>query len=570
MAICIPPLGSAESNSSAEIRLLEAFAAQLGDDYLVMHSIAWISKPKGDGPRDGETDFLICHPQHGLLVIEVKGGRISLDYAEKKWTSTDRNDHVHPIHNPFDQARRGKYGIIEKLKEAPLWQRLAVGRFAIGHAVFFPDIGDGHRLKGPDAPGEIIGDRNNLLAVRSWLDHVFRYWTSQDGGLKTNPIGQRGVDAARKIFARVVETRPLLSARIEEEERERINLTARQAVILDMLSRQRRVMVAGGAGTGKTLIAREKAVRAAEQGLHTLLVCYNRGLADHLREQCVGIENLEVATFHQLCRRWIDRAKSELGRDLIAEARRDYPGGNEFDQDQPIALAYAIDLFGPAYDAIIVDEAQDFGDEFWMPIELLLSDHEKALLYVFLDENQDIYGRSAAIPIAGEPMLLDKNCRNTNRIHDAAYRYYRGAIMEAPAITGVDVELLTATGVGKQAQAICALITRLIIEEKIKPQEIAVLLCDSRKREESEQALSAYPLPASAKWGRLEAYGLGSITVDTVAKFKGLERPVIILWALDESDTIKDRETLYVGMSRAKSLLYICGDRAACERIFPT
>ena len=205
-----------------------------------------------------------------------------------------------------------------------------------------------------------------------------------------------------------------------------------------------------------------------------------------------------------------------------------------------------------------------------MPIELLLSDHENALLYVFLDENQDIYGRSAAIPIAGEPMLLDKNCRNTNRIHDAAYRYYRGAVMEAPAITGVDVELLTATGVGKQAQAICALITRLVMEEKIKPQEIAVLLCDPRKREQSEQALSAHPIPASTKWGRLEAYGVGSITVDTVAKFKGLERPVIILWALDESDTDKDRETLYVGMSRAKSLLYICGERAACERISPS
>jgi len=567
MAICIPPLGDAESSSFAELRLLAAFAAQLDDDYLVMHSVAWISKPKGDGPRDGETDFLICHPQHGFLVIEAKGGRISLDYADRRWTSIDRNDVVHPIHNPFDQARRGKYGIIEKLKEAPLWQRATIGRFAIGYAVFFPDIGDGKRLKGPDAPAEIIGDRNDLAALRPWLDGVFRYWTSQDGAPKTNPIGPRGVDAARKIFARVVETRPLLSARIEDEERERISLTERQAVILDMLSRHRRAMVAGGAGTGKTLIAREKAVRAAEQGLRTLLVCYNRGLADHLREQCAGIDNLEVATFHQLCRRWIDKAKAELGRDLVAEARRDYPGGREYDQDQPIALAYAIDLFGPNYDAIVVDEAQDFGDEFWMPIELLLSDHENALLYVFLDENQDIYGRSAAIPIAGEPMLLDRNCRNTNRIHDAAYRYYKGAAIEAPAIAGVDVELLAATGIDKQAQAVCSLITRLIMEEKLKPHEIAVLLCDARKREQSEQALSAHSIPASAKWGRLEAYGVGSITVDTVARFKGLERPIVILWALDDCDPIEDRETLYVGMSRAKSLLYICGDRAACDRL---
>ncbi|MBY3297640.1 AAA family ATPase [Rhizobium laguerreae] len=550
------------------MRLYAALEAQLDDEYLIMHSVAWISKPRGDGPRDGETDFLVCHPRHGLLVIEVKGGRIELDYANRKWISTNRHGVANPIKNPFDQARNGKYGILEKLKEAPLWQKLGIGRFAIGYAIFLPDVGDGKKLKGPDAPAEIIGDRSDLTALRAWLEGVFQYWASQENGPQTAAIGQRGVEAARKIFARVVTTRPLFSARLEDEERERIKLTERQAIILDMLSRQRRIIVAGGAGTGKTLIAREKAVSAAEQGLNTLLVCYNRGLADHLREQCAGIDNLDVATFHQLCRRWIDKAKVELGRDLIAEARRDYPGLNEYDYHQPIALAYAIDLFGPHYDAIVVDEAQDFGDEFWMPIELLLSDHEKALLYVFLDENQDIYRRSAAIPIPGEPMMLDKNCRNTNRIHDAAYRYYKGAVIEAPAIDGVDVELLPATGIDKQAQAIASMVTRLVSEEQVKAHDIALLLCNPLKRELSERALTTNSIPASAKWGRLEAYGAGSITVDTVARFKGLERPIIILWALDDSDPIKDRETLYVGMSRAKSLLFLCGDRAACERLF--
>lgn len=567
MAICIPPLDALESTSSAEMRLYAALNAQLDDDYLVLHSVAWIAKPKGEGPRDGEVDFLIGHPRHGLLVIEVKGGRIDLDYSTRRWTSTDRLDIVHDIHNPFDQARRGKYGVLEKLKENPLWQKLAIGRFAIGHAIFVPDVGDGERLKGPDAPAEIIGDRNDLTTLASWVEGAFRYWASQPGdNQRSNPIGTRGVDAARKIFARVASTRSLLSIRLEDEERERITLTERQAVILDYLSRQRRVMVAGGAGTGKTLIAREKAVRSAEEGLSTLLVCFNRGLADHLREQCAGVANLEVASFHQLCRRWIEKARVDRGRDLIAEARRDYPSGNEYDHHQPIALALAIDLFGPHYDAIIVDEAQDFGDEFWMPIELMLSEHDKALLYVFLDENQDIYGRSAAIPIAGEPMLLDRNCRNTSQIHAAAYRYYKGTTIEAPAIAGVDVELLQATGIDKQARAIAFLVTRLVAEEKVKPHEIGILLCDASVREVCERALTATSIPASAKWGRLEAFGSGSVTVDTVARFKGLERSIIILWGLDACTPEKDRETLYVGMSRAKSLLFLCGNKEACER----
>src|SRR3546814_3045172 len=70
------------------------------------------------------------------------------------------------------------------------------------------------------------------------------------------------------------------------------------------------------------------------------------------------------------------------------------------------------------------------------------------------------------------------------------------------------------------------------------------------------------PIPRGVKWGRIEAYAPHSITVDTVARFKGLERAIIILWGLDNSDPQRDRETLYVGMSRAKSILYLCGTPA--------
>lgn len=568
MAICIPTPEIAVSTSAAEIGLLTALADQLDDEHLILHSVAWISKPGEHGPRDGESDVIICHPRHGVLVIEVKGGRIDLDYGALRWTSTDRNGVVHVIKNPFEQAKRGKYGILEKLKENPAWQRLRIGRFTLGHAAFFPDIGDGARLKGPDAPPEIIGDRGDLESLVAWTARAFSYWREQNpSDRRADEIGIRGVETIRHVFARVATTRPLLSARLEDEERERIDLTRKQAAVLDFLARQRRVMIAGGAGTGKTLIAREKAVRVAEEGLRTLLICYNRGLADYLREQCAGIGNLDVASFHQVCHRWIERARTELGRDLMAEVRMDYPGGDTYDHHQPIALAMAVDALGPAYDAVIVDEAQDFGDEFWMPIEMLLTRPDEALLYVFLDENQDIYNRSAAIPIKGEPIVLDRNCRNTGQIHAAAYRYYRGAVVEAPTISGVEPEFITAIGLQKQAQAIAALITRLVAEEKIASHDIAILLCDTVDRSSRERALVSTAIPSSAKFGKLEAYGPGSITVDSVARFKGLERAVIILWALEGCSPTRDRGTLYVAMSRAKSLLYLCGTREACEQV---
>lgn len=566
MARCIPDPDIATSESGAELRLFAALGAQLGDDYTVLHSVAWISKPKGAGPRDGETDLLVCHPRHGLLVVEVKGGRISLDYRNQRWTSTDRNGTIHDIKNPFDQARRGKFGLLEKLKENPAWQKLNAGRFTLGHAVFLPDVGDGARLRGPDAPRELIGDRGDMDNLQRWIEQAFGYWQAEEGS-GSDMIGARGVDVVVQIFARVATTRPLLSARIQDEEQKRLELTAQQARILHTLRRQRRAMIAGGAGTGKTLIAREKAVAMAGEGMRTLLVCYNRGLADHLREQCDGISNLDVASFHQVCTRWIDRATKELGRDLLAEARLDHRGANEFDNLMPIALANAIDLFGPAYDAIVVDEGQDFGDDFWMPIEMLLTRLDDAMLYVFLDENQDIYRRSAQIPISGEPMMLDVNCRNTGAIHRAAYAHYRGTEVEPSAIAGVDVETLFANGIERQALSIGALIVRLVAEEGIAPHDIAVLICDPGQRAEGERALKRTPLPAGTAFGRLEDYRTGVVTVDTVARFKGLERPVIILWAFETCTPQKDRETLYVGMSRAKSALYLCGSREACGRI---
>lgn len=566
MAICVPEPGTAESTSIAELRLLSALATQLDDDYLILHSVAWISKPRGLGPRDGESDILICHPHHGILVIEVKGGRIKLDYAARRWTSTDRDGQIHPIKNPFEQAKRGKYGILEKLKEAPVWQHLLVGRFGIGHAVFFPDIADGSRLAGPDAPTEIIGDAGDMEALAGWTSRAFAFWRGQEVG-NIAEIGDRGVDVIRSLLARVATTRPLLSARIYQEEERRIDLTRRQAVVLDFLARQRRVMIAGGAGTGKTLIAREKAIRLANEGLRTLLVCYNRPLADHLREQSAAVPELDVASFHQLCHRWLERARVELGRDLVAEVRRDYPGADLYVHLQPIALAMALDVLGPVYDAVIVDEGQDFGDEFWMPIEMLLTRPDEGLLYVFLDENQDIYGRSGAIPIKGEPIVLDRNCRNTGPIHRAAYRFYKGRPMEGPNIDGQEVDFVVASDLEKQARAIAGLVTRLVAEERIAPHDIAVLLCGTADRERRERALASCPVPTGSKLGRLEAYGPGSVTVDTVARFKGLERAVVILWGIEGVSPNRDRETLYVGLSRAKSLLYLCGSRVDCERI---
>lgn len=567
MATCFPEAHLARSKSRAELVLYQGLADQLGPEYVIFHSVAWISRPRGGGPLDGETDVIIVHPTGGILVIEVKGGHIRRDALKASWSSTDAGGTVHDINNPFEQAKRAKYALLEKMKEVPAWQRLRIGRFTLGHAAFFPDVGDADRLSDPASPADLIGDQNDLLELSDWVERAFSFWSTTDGGKQVG-IGKNGVRAFIDIFARVATTRPLLSARLKDEEVRRIELTERQSGILDFLQRQRRVMIAGGAGTGKTLIAREKAARLAGEGMRVLLLCYNRGLADHLREQCAGIEGLDVASFHQVCDLWTRRVLAETGTDLLAEARRAYPGADHYNELLPIALSSAIDHSGGIYDAIIVDEAQDFADDFWLPVEMLLTDHESGLLYVFLDENQDIYSRSASIPVLGEPLVLDRNCRNTAAIHDSAYRHYRGGPVQRPAIIGSPVEILAAPTLELQARQIGQLVTRLTQTEGIAAHDIAVLLCIAKNRETCERFLLQCGLPKSIRMGRIEDYGPNGLTVDTVARFKGLERAVTILWEFGDCDLERDRETLYVGLSRAKSLLYLCGTKEAIAAKF--
>jgi superfamily I DNA and RNA helicase len=251
----------------------------------------------------------------------------------------------------------------------------------------------------------------------------------------------------------------------------------------------------------------------------------------------------------------------------MAQARTEHPGGDEYDQLMPVALANAVYGLGPVYDAIIVDEAQDFGDEYWMPIEMLLTDLESGLLYVFIDENQDVYSRSGQIPVKSEPIVLDRNCRTSAAIHRAAYRHYRGTEVVPSDIEGVPVEIVTAGDTDRQAKSVCAIIIRLVAEERIPPHHIAVLICDHENKAIYERALKRFPVPSTVSLQHLEDYREGSLTVDTVRRFKGLERPVIILWGFDSSDPERDREILYVGMSRATSVLYLVGSGFACETI---
>ena len=77
-----PGNGPAITKSKAEKMLYPIFRDSLDDSYQVYHSRWWSFKY-----RTGETDFLVVHPDKGILVIEVKGGKIEYDNFSDSWYS---------------------------------------------------------------------------------------------------------------------------------------------------------------------------------------------------------------------------------------------------------------------------------------------------------------------------------------------------------------------------------------------------------------------------------------------------------------------------------------------------
>lgn len=544
--------------SRAEARFYEACRDRLSEDIVVIYSANWIYRDAKGRLNEGEADFTILSPQRGLLAVEVKGGGVSFDAATGAWHSVDRNGKQNVIKNPFKQASKERHALLDQITGDVSWRQWAGARLTIGHAVMLPDIGDSTPLLGPDRQRELVGVNADIQNIAQWYDRVTRFW----GQANDDTLGAKGMKLIEGILCKSIEVWPFLRAAVDDAEQQRIRLTANQAKVFRIIGGRRRAVVSGGAGTGKTVLAVEKTKALANAGLSVLLLCYNRPLADSLS---IGLKDeplIQAQSYHQLCDQQIRQAHQK-GYDVLKEAVEAYPGtGNQhrFDVQMPYALALSADVIEERFDALVVDEAQDFSDEYWLGMEMLLRDQENSHLYIFIDENQALYPRRAKLPVEDEPFYLTNNCRNTVPIHEVGYRFYQGIPIDPPELIGQDVICTSLDNVETQADAVAKRVHQWVHVEGLRPEDVAVLVAKRPKGfvyELLEQRAEA----AGAMWA-FEAHGKAKcVLVDTVARFKGLEAQAVVLWVGDDVVDEAHWETLYVGTTRAKSLLNIVGSR---------
>jgi hypothetical protein len=527
MARMIPNQPHPDTDSQAELRLFEAWERQLPDDYAVFHSVWWQVRDTRSGARDGEADFLLAHPDFGILLVEVKGGRIQYDGNTGQWFSNEN-----PIKDPFKQGREGKYSLLEKLKELPYWRDRWI---TVGYAVAFPDVA----VKGDlrlDAPRQLILDASDMTDLRAWLDRALRYL--QGRRPDDSPLGLRGIEELVKLLSPSWDLRSLLAAEILQEEQELARLTEEQFIMLDFLGRHRRVAISGCAGSGKTTLAYEKSRRLADQGFNVLLTCFNVALAEFLASDEEKPSSVHVANFHRLADELVQQAGLPTG-----------PYTSEyFDQVLPERLMQAVDILGSQFEAIIVDEGQDFHGNWWLPLQCLLHDPDGGIFYVFFDDNQNIYRAAQSLPLELAPFPLTRNCRNTQHIHQAVMNFYRSdATPVALGPEGRPVEIHAYDDISGLKRTLRRVLHRLVMEEDVPAEDIVVLTPKGRQRSDLWRLGMVGNFRLTDQW----AAGSGEIFCSTVHSFKGLESPVVILAELDRGASQYLDTILYIGCSRA-------------------
>ena len=299
--------------------------------------------------------------------------------------------------SPFAQASESRHALVRKLCGLPTWRS---GRRPInGHGVAFPGVDlDSMRgrlgldVLGPDADPELIADQSMFVdgdegrrELGAFVDRAFSHWHDAAG---TYPPGRDGIDLLLATLVEPFEIRSMLRHEIAGGEADVVRLTEGQYQTLHMLRGVRRAAIVGGAGTGKTMLAAEKARRLAREGFSTLLICFNAPLARMLAEETADVAaetgQLTVATFHQLCQ--------DLGREAGVLGERPDPVPQQWwDETLPNALVEAADRLGPRYHAIVVDEGQDFAPDWLLALEALSFGGRDDVLYVFHDPAQAIF-----------------------------------------------------------------------------------------------------------------------------------------------------------------------------------
>jgi len=564
MARLIPNIDVAEIALKPERDVAQVLVDQLPDEVRVFHSYPWLRPDRNDRTgkvtlREGEADFLILWPELGFLVLEVKGGDIEYGAESRRWYRKLPNGGERDIQDPFEQANKNLHEIVGRMKEKEYHGKNPP--FSFGYAAVFPDCKyDGEMPPGADPA--ICLSAGDLGQMDKRLRRALKSWSRSD---PPKAIGDGDMDKVMRVVLPEFRILPVLFRTIEEQEEALFRLTEDQARLLEFLGTNSRAAIEGVAGSGKTMLALAQAGRFAAEDKKTLLVCYNKTLASWLRNSIPADykELIEVFHFHALCSEWCRRAGITFNPG---------GGGDDFWTHEASELFWqAVDAMEDRFDAVVVDEGQDFAPDWWEPLALINKDTDEGNFYVFYDPAQNLYNEEgSSIPALGEPFVLPLNCRNTRSIAHTAGEVLHQEIATHPrAPLGIDTEVIheeVGEGVAKYIEG---WIKEWVKKQGIRPSQIVIMspFKQMNSHLRHHHHFSGVSLTEDLDEWRADK----GILYTTIRSFKGLESDIAVLVDVVDPGSLDmfTRADLYVACSRAKHVLKILS-RVEPGRLFDT
>jgi thymidine kinase len=531
MAKLIPTLID-KTIANSEITFLNALSKYTPDNWVVYHNFNFLELNRLGGPKQsntlqqGEADVVLFIPEQGFLVIEVKGGGI--EYVNNQWFTIDRYGDKHIIKNPFDQARKAQHFI------ARTCQTITSEKFINGYAVCFPDIKIDINVGLPaEAPPQVVLTSKSLVEkqLEKTILSLFSHWkhTTTLSSKASKLIQQEVLQPSFRLL-------PQLSQRHESDKEKLLQLTQQQYQTLDFINGHQHALIEGGAGTGKTLLLIEKARRLAEDGKKILILTFNIRLAEVISQNFKNNNLIDVSTIHhlseQLCK------KSGIAYQIPSDPKKISDFFNNTSVELLSEAAIKLDI---SYDGILVDEAQDFEDNWWIVImELLVSESpEKSWLYIFYDHHQNIFDKDINFPIDKHFLFkLTHNCRNTSQISQWLNNHFSYSATTNPmAPEGEAVEVIRWKNTDEQNIKLVEVINKLK-RNNVDLDDVVVLTAFKPENSNLE-------VP-------------DDIEFTNIMKYKGLEKSVVILGDVQPDKNFSLKENLiYTAATRAISKLII-------------
>lgn len=298
------------------------------------------------------------------------------------------------------------------------------GYYILTHVKFFSDLRNAWAHYEPISEKELLDAFGRAKVVMMGLGDSRRHqlFEEQEKAIreaKSTIQGQFAFPDGSEAEAVLVNSLPQLEVTEDLEGNKSLKsvwdtLNPRQRILVRQRNKSGYRRIKGSAGSGKTVVIAAKAVQCASEGKRVLVVAYNKTMVGYIRSLISGcaaktdqehvLSNIECRHYHGWCFDLLDRAgiprpKSPRGQTTDEE----WIGYNKsLGEAAQQALRQSVGYQFEPYDAIMVDEGQDFYLEWWQCLRLAVKEGEDEDGYAIgemllaADATQDLYGTASA------------------------------------------------------------------------------------------------------------------------------------------------------------------------------